>query len=476
MKKYEQFIAKEDIELIHENTIRILENVGVKFEHEEALEIFRKHGMRVEGDVVYMGEKDVRAALSTVPETFTLYSGRGTVEVGGGSMVKLPVGCPAFIEDRGNIRKILNKDIIDLFKLIDTSPLLDCNHVNFFTESEGFSDDVKRYSYLALLMKYSNKPFPFAIPDTSAEKGSLREAMAGGIRLMKQFEGVEDKCLASVGINPLSPLCYDHAPIERIIGTCSENQGIWLASCVMPVLTAPPSVASILTMVNAEILAGFVFTQLLKPGTPMIYANVSGSTDLRTIQLSMGNPEAALMIYGTAALADYYRVPFRAGGAISDAKDLDFQAGMESMMMAEATVEAKPDMILHSTGCLGTYNIVSFEKMLMDEEIFAYAERIHRGIDVTEKKICFKDIEKTGPRGNFLSGRTPKMYREEFYLTQYLNKADANDWQNKGRVGLKENAGQKVQERIEAYQAPEITKEQEELLKPYLPEAYRDQI
>ena len=476
MKKYEQFIAKEDIELIHENTIRILENVGVKFEHEEALEIFRKHGMRVEGDVVYMVEKDVRAALSTVPETFTLYSGRGTVEVGGGSMVKLPVGCPAFIEDRGNIRKILNKDIIDLFKLIDTSPLLDCNHVNFFTESEGFSDDVKRYSYLALLMKYSNKPFPFAIPDTSAEKGSLREAMAGGIRLMKRFEGVEDKCLASVGINPLSPLCYDHAPIERIIGTCSENQGIWLASCVMPVLTAPPSVASILTMVNAEILAGFVFTQLLKPGTPMIYANVSGSTDLRTIQLSMGNPEAALMIYGTAALADYYRVPFRAGGAISDAKDLDFQAGMESMMMAEATVEAKPDMILHSTGCLGTYNIVSFEKMLMDEEIFAYAERIHRGIDVTEKKICFKDIEKTGPRGNFLSGRTPKMYREEFYLTQYLNKADANDWQNKGRVGLKENAGQKVQERIEAYQAPEITKEQEELLKPYLPEDYRDQI
>lgn len=476
MKKYEQFIAKEDIELIHENTIRILENVGVKFEHEEALEIFRKHGIRVEGDVVYMGEKDVRTALSTVPETFTLYSGRGTVEVGDGSMVKLPVGCPAFIEDHGNIRKILNKDIIDLFKLIDTSPLLDCNHVNFFTESEGFSDDVKRYSYLALLMKYSNKPFPFAIPDTSTEKGSLREAMAGGIRLMKRFEGVEDKCLASVGINPLSPLCYDHAPIERIIGTCDENQGIWLASCVMPVLTAPPSVASILTMVNAEILAGFVFTQLLKPGTPMIYANVSGSTDLRTIQLSMGNPEAALMIYGTAALADYYRVPFRAGGAISDAKDLDFQAGMESMMMAEATVEAKPDMILHSTGCLGTYNIVSFEKMLMDEEIFAYAERIHRGIDVTEKKICFKDIEKTGPRGNFLSGRTPKMYREEFYLTQYLNKADANDWQNKGRVGLKENAGQKVQERIEAYQAPEITKEQEELLKPYLPEAYRDQI
>lgn len=160
MKKYEQFIAKEDIELIHENTIRILENVGVKFEHEEALEIFRKHGIRVEGDVVYMGEKDVRTALSTVPETFTLYSGRGTVEVGDGSMVKLPVGCPAFIEDHGNIRKILNKDIIDLFKLIDTSPLLDCNHVNFFTESEGFSDDVKRYSYLALLMKYSNKPFP----------------------------------------------------------------------------------------------------------------------------------------------------------------------------------------------------------------------------------------------------------------------------------------------------------------------------
>ncbi|MEG0378170.1 MAG: trimethylamine methyltransferase family protein [Eubacterium sp.] len=126
MKKYEAFISKEDVEMIHENSMRILENTGVKFEDEEALALFRKHGVRVENDVVYLKEADVKKALESVPEQFTLYSSKGSVEIGNGSMTKLPVGCPAFIEDDGHIRGIKNADIIDLFKLIDTSDVIDC--------------------------------------------------------------------------------------------------------------------------------------------------------------------------------------------------------------------------------------------------------------------------------------------------------------------------------------------------------------
>lgn len=473
MKAYERFISKKEIELVHEQSLKILEKIGVKFEHEFALEVFKNHGVRVEGDMVYLDEKTIQSILDLCPEKFTLHSSKGNIDIGGGTFVKLPVGCPAYIKSDEGIKKIKNSEIIKLFKLIDTSDSIDCNQVNFFLEDKGFTPEIKQYSYLALLHKYSNKPSPFAIPDTSCVKKNIRQEFAKGIQLTKRFEGIQNKLVSSVGFNPISPLCYDRDPIERLLGACDENQSIWLASCAMPVLTAPYSVASMMAMTNAEILAGIALIQLINPGTPIIYGNVSGSTDLRTIQLCIGNPEAALIAYATAGLADYYGIPFRTGGSFSDAKEVDFQAGMESMMMTQATTEIKPDMILHALGSIGTFNVVSFEKFLLDEEIYKFTERLNRGIDVSEEKFCFDILEKVGPRGTFLKGRTPKMYREEFVLPKYLNKADPNDWQSRGSEPLTDVVKKEVEERIRSYQSPKITPEQEALLNPYLPEAYR---
>ncbi|MEG0377524.1 MAG: trimethylamine methyltransferase family protein, partial [Eubacterium sp.] len=265
-------------------------------------------------------------------------------------------------------------------------------------------------------------------------------------------------------------------PIEKLFATCEGNQPLWIVPCAMPLMTAPPSVAGMMAMTNAEQLAGIVLAQLIRPGLPVIYGNTSASTNMRTIQLSIGSPETALVCYVTAGLADFYNLPFRTGGALSDAKAMDAQSGIESMMMLYASIDCGSNFIEHACGTLGTFNVVNFEKFLLDEEVIKMVKHLLKGVDCSEDKFCFDKIKETGPRGSFLKGRTPKMYLEEFYTPKYLNKEDPNQWQNNGAITLNEAMAPDVKKRIESYQTPELAPEQLAMIDAYIPACYKESI
>ncbi|MEG0379030.1 MAG: trimethylamine methyltransferase family protein, partial [Eubacterium sp.] len=382
--------------------------------------------------------------------------------------------------EKGSIRKMTNGDIIDQFKLGETSLVVNSNDVNGFLDTTSFTKAQKIYANMAMALKYSHTAPVALMPRTFAldKKESVRETFAKGIRLVKRFEGVEDReeYVLSYGVNNLSPLCYDHDPVERILAHCDEKQPLWISPCGMALMTAPPSVAGMMAMTNAEALAGIVLTQLACPGLPVVYGNTSAGTNLKTLQLSIGSPESALICYATAGLADLYGMPFRTGGALSDAKDLDVQAGLESMMLTYATLDCGADLIAHGCGIMGSFNIISFEKYIVDEEIIKMCDRLLGGICCDEAHFCMDSIAETGPRGTFLKGKTPKMMKEEFYLPKFLNKEDPNQWQNKGAISVGAVCGEEVRKRIDSYRAPEITKEQNDLLMPYIPDAYKDGI
>jgi trimethylamine--corrinoid protein Co-methyltransferase len=478
MKFYEQFISKNDVEKIHENVVRILENVGVVFENQRALDTFKEHGAKVEGNKVFISRNMLEEAVKSAPETFQIHANSvGDATLGGGSMLSGGIGGNIYIQDGGIVRKMTNLDVVDQFKLNETSPVTQYGLVNPFMETGGFTPEQKTYGRLAFALKYSNK-YHFSVNciTDGVEKGQVYDAVKKGIQLVKQFEGMEDKTVMMEGINPLSPLAYDHAPIEKLYANCHEGQALWFTPCSMPLLTGPPSVAGLLSTTTAEALAGLVLAQLVRPGTPVIFGNTSASTNMRTIQLCIGSPEATLISYATAALADYYKLPFRSGGALSDAKDVDFQAGAESMMLLQATLANRPDYILHMCGVLGTFNIVSFEKFLLDEEIIEMVRRQLEGVRVEEETLCYNEIEKVGARGNYLQGRTPKMFRKEFHMAQLFNKEDPNQWQKEGSIPVRETARAKVIERLDSYQPPVLEKAQLELVEKYIPEVFRNKI
>ncbi|MEG1185909.1 MAG: trimethylamine methyltransferase family protein [Eubacterium sp.] len=470
-----QVMTPEKTEKIHEQSLKILKEIGVQFEHEKVLAIFKEHGAKVDGNRVYLDEATIAHYMTMIPKSFVVKSSKGDSSYGTGECHKMPGAGNIYIQDKGVIRKMNNDDMIDQFKLSDTSKVLDTNFLNFFPDQTNFTAEQKIYGTMATHLKYSNKISPFNFPNVF-QLDDIHDAFAKGIQLIKNFEDNHDDPVCIVSINTLSPLCYDHDPLEKMMITIEENQPIWISPCGMPLLTAPASLYGMMSMTNAETLAGLVLSQMLKPGTPCIYGNTSGSTNLKTIQLCIGSSETALVTYATKALANYYGLPCRAGGGLSDAKDFDFQAGSESTMMIQSTLDARPDIIFHACGILGSFNIVSFEKCLADEEIYKMSERLLRGIDCSDEKNCFETIAKTGPRGTFLKGRTPKMYKEEFMMATYFNKDDPNQWQQHGSISIRESIDTAVKNRIHSYTPPQITKTQEKLLAPYLPTPYQNHI
>lgn len=478
MKKYEQYVSKEKIDKIHEYTLRILSEIGIKFENKEALELFRKHGAKVDGEIVYIPEMLLEHVLQFAKKKFVLKSCKGNVEIGNGTQQGLSITMNIYRHQNGHIDKMTNQDVIDQFKLSDTSDVTTLSIMNYFLSyDDTFSLDQKLFGNIAMVLKYSNKPMLMTAPNTFllSDKKEASRAFKKGLDLINQFEGNDETHSAYV-INPLSPLAYDHDPIDRIFTLAEMKQGIVFAPCAMPLMTAPASIASMVAMTNAEILAGYTLAKLVNPEVPVVYGNTSAATDMRTVQLAIGSPECSLVSYAVAGLAERYGLPFRTGGFLSDAKEPDIQAGAESMMNIATTRNCGADIVLHTCGCMGSFNVSDFGKFLIDEEIHHMVCRLNEGLNCNDENFCLDTLKKVGPRGSFLKGRTPKMYREEVYLPKYFNKDDPNQWQNKGSVSVMDIAEEMAEKRIESFKAVENTPEQNELLMPYIHEKYRSSL
>ena len=482
MKSYEKFISKEEIKKIHDNSLRILEEVGVVIENERALKIFKDAGAEVIESKVKIPAKLVENAIKTVPSSFVLHSTiSGDVVLGQESRDRITMAnCSrVYISEKGQIHKVSNEDNIRQFKMSETSPICTVSFCEDMPDREGFTKDQIALSTTAMNLRYSSKYAYYSAANTKglcteeADYYRLKE-----LELKKHFQGIMQKesPVSMVGANALSPLTYDRSPIDNVLFGLEHNLPIWIAPCAMPMLTAPPSIAGLMSTTNAEVLTGLTLTQLVKPGHPFLYGNVSGSTDMRKIQLAMGSPETALIIYATAGLADLYNLPFRVGGSLSEGKDLDSQAGAESMMTIYATLDTDASFIMHLAGTLGAYNVVSLEKYILDEEIVGMVSRLLKGIRVDEESLRFEEIKKVGPRGAFFYGRTPKIYREEVYLSKLFNKEDASTWQNAGAKSIAAVACEEVEKRIASYKEPELTKEQLDIVGEYLPPMYKEHI
>ena len=239
-------------------------------------------------------------------------------------------------------------------------------------------------------------------------------------------------------------------------------------------MTAPAALLGTVIQNNATILAGIVLTQLINPGVPVIYGSVSSATDMREVALAIGAPEAQLIQMSSLSLARYYQIPVRTGVAGTDSMKPDYQAGVETFMNLMTTYLGKADFILHHAGILQSYALGSYEKFVMDEEVNRILLRLNRGIDISDTKAekVFAEIKKAGPLGNYLSGRTPKDYRQEHYLTKLFNRAAGDPQPIADKIGdIRERAAKEIEERVENYTLPDLTQTQKQILNKFLPKS-----
>jgi len=447
--------TKEEMTRIHDAAMEILRDVGVAFHEPEALEIFRKHGAKVEGDVVRIDEKMVARALEGAPSRFGLKARdpERSVWIGENDFVLVPgYGAPFVVTPEGEKRLGTLEDYNNFCKLVQTSKYLDMNGFLMVEPSE-LPPQSAHLDMMFSSLTLCDRPFmgsPLS-RQASADAVEMAAIVFGG-----KARIAEDPVMLPI-ISVIAPLQYAEEMAGSLIDFARAGQPILVASLVMAGSSGPVTLAGVLALQNAEVLAGLTLAQLVRPGTPFIYGGTSCPIDMKTGALAIGAVENAMLVAGTAQMARYYKLPSRSGGALTDAHFADIQAGMESAMSLYTAIRSGINFVLHACGILGSFVEMSFEKFLADEELCGMIKKMHLPIDMSDEAIGVAMIKEVGIGGEYLTHpKTFDLCRTEFFVPDLIKRQSYDAWRESGGNRLDQRATRLLHERLESYEKPDI--------------------
>ncbi|MGI6095298.1 MAG: trimethylamine methyltransferase family protein [Lachnospiraceae bacterium] len=453
-------IKQSEIELIHEKTLHLLEHVGVVFEHDGIIEEFKKHGIRTDGYLVYFDRKTVETAVSTLKRSFVMKTPFEELKIGeGGIAFSSASGCRKVLRD-GSMYDTTIADYVMTRKLDATSPIINLSSSPLMYVAdfpEGKTDLIKA----ALTLKYSKHP---AIMSCFGKKDAEET-----IALARDFYDT-DEGYYTIGVgNVISPLYYNESDVEAILAYTKRNLPVVIACCSSPGMTSPITLSGTMIQNNAEVLAGVIMTQIVNPGAPVVYGNTTFTSNMRTAETVSWGPEVDVFIHYAKAMADFYGLPYRGGGSLSAAKDLDYENGAETALSLQATMDAGTDFIFHAFGELDGLNAFSLEKYVLDEELLASMLSVKDRDLFDDELLCIESMEEVGPRGNYLvEEETVEYYQEEVFYPTLFNIGAYNAWEAKGKPGVAEKAKAAVEKRLAGYELPEYSPKQKKILEDIL--------
>ena len=237
--------------------------------------------------------------------------------------------------------------------------------------------------------------------------------------------------------------------------------------------TAPVTLAGALVQTNAEILAGIVLTQLVNPGTPVIYASYSTAMDLRLGTSPLGSPEAALIGTTMAGLCQYYQIPSLVPGIASDSKQHGAQAAFEKTLTGMAAAMAGASLQV-GIGGLETGLTFDFGQAVLDSEIVQLIKHYRQGFQVTPETLSADLIHEVGPFGQYLSHNSTLAHMRSGSQPEFFDRNLREDWQSSGKPNSYEKAPSRAIEIIESHQPAPLPDGAAEHLKSIIQAAERE--
>jgi trimethylamine--corrinoid protein Co-methyltransferase len=402
MEKVEKLkiLSKDEIVRVHENSLRVLQNTGVFIYSDEVLRVCSDHGLDtdVKKRIVKFPERVIEKCLSTAPGGIKLYSREGALfaELGNEESYTASGHNAIYVMDHnGGERRTATKEDLCNFALL-SDYLSDIHIVGI----EAMPQDVKPESTLihAVDAAFNNtlKPLFF-----SPERMEVAEAIFEIARVVTPRGELNKKPPLICQLSPTSPLTWERGAGEALVATVREGVPLCLLPQPFAGVTSPHTLAGHLTIHNAETLSGVVLSQLINPGSPVIYGSGWSTFDMRQANVLIGSPETVLMRIAGSQLAEYYRLPYHTIAPDTDAHVMDEQAAWEKCATAWGAFLGKTDLIVNG-GMFSTGLTVSYEQLVLDNEIFSYIGRLSRGIRVDDDSLALDLIEKVGPKGDYL--------------------------------------------------------------------------
>jgi trimethylamine--corrinoid protein Co-methyltransferase len=455
-----ELLTYDLISRILDEAFQLMEKPGIKVQSEEARNLLIQAGSTAEGDVLKIPERIVRKALDTVPAQFHLYNRNGIPKVhyGGDSVHFDPGSSGVHILDPDTLehKPSYTQDLVRLVKVVEMLPQYDaqstavvCNEI-----PKAIGDLYRLY----VVLLFSEKPIV---------TGSFTlQTLGTMIDMLVVFSGsrqaLAEKPQAVFDVCPSPPLIWSDFGAGNLIELARAFVPAELISMPLAGAAAPVTLLGSIVQHAAESLSGIAIHQLANPGAPIVWGGAPAIFDMRRGTTPMGAIETAMIDAAYAQVGKSLNLPTHAYLGASDAKIVDAQAGLESGMTALVGALAGINMI-SGAGMLDFLACQSAEKLVVDAEGIAMAQRLLAGIETRTETLATGLFEGINFKGDFLKQKlTRELFSKEQNLPSAVIDRESNrGWQAAGSLDTFARAKIRTSELLAAYERPVHTPGQE---------------
>ncbi len=465
---FAELLTQEQVERIHNAALEILEEVGLKVRYEPARDVFAKHGCLVDGERVKFPRAVIEKYRKMIPPSFTFYARDPKFDKTiprDSPVIVTASSAPDIIDPvTGQERRATSGDIARIAHLINELPAYDVFSIS--TLADDAPADQFTVSRLYPALKYCLKPIRVTTTDHKDTLSIMKMAymVAGGEEAYKEHPFLTHHYCPTV-----SPLSMDNLSTENVMYFAGEGLPVYPTIVPNAGLTSPMSMAGTLVQGNAEFLATAALMQMVKEGTPTIYATLATVADMRTGAYTSGGIECGMLHMAFAQIAHYYDVPSGGYIGLTNSKVNDAQAGYETGMSAMGGMVSGMDMF-NIGGLIDALKTFDFAKAVIDDEVAQMMKRVKRGINFSEDELAVNLIKEIGPGGSYIVAKhTMSRMKTEVVMTKLADRDPRTIWEKKGSTDIHARAMKRVKEIMGSNTTSLISPEVEERLRAEFP-------
>ncbi|RDD61212.1 trimethylamine methyltransferase family protein [Ferruginivarius sediminum] len=464
-----EVFTAEQLDKVHDASMRILEEIGIEFMSKQALSMLDKAGAEVDhaSGLVKFDRDMVLDLVAKAPSEVTLRprNPEHSITLGGNHINFGLVAGPPNVQDRVNGRRQGNyEDYATLLKLAQS---LNIVHLigNQPTAPVELPAHTRHLDCYAANVTYTDRVYHCS--SIGADRALDGVDIAAIARGQTREDLVDDPAVLTI-ISVNSPRRFDGEMADGLIAMSTWGQCVVVTPFTLMGAMTPVTLPAALAQQNAEALAGIALTQLARPGSPVCYGAFTSNVDMRTGAPAFGTPENAKAQLAAGQLARRYNLPYRASNA-NASNAVDAQAAYESEMAIWGGVMGHCNLLYHGAGWLEGGLTASFEKVVLDAELLQMMAETLKPIEVDDDTLALDAIREVGPGGHFFgASHTMERYETAFYAPMLSDWRNYETWLEAGGETAEVRATKIWQTLLENYQQPEMDEARQEQLQAFL--------
>ncbi|MGM0470376.1 MAG: trimethylamine methyltransferase family protein, partial [Promethearchaeati archaeon] len=465
-------LTGDDLKEIHETTIELLEDVGIRVESEEIRVLLKKYGALIneekKGEFVKFPRNLIMESIKKVPKEFSLWGPDGSYNftINTSSTKFGTFGAAINIYDpsrKKEIRKSKLEDTINHIRVVNELENIDCSHMDVWPSDVPFTE--LHFHTLREWGRYAKKPYGMGCYGRTASLDMIKIASI----ISGNIEEIQKRPRLLGVFNPTSPLTLPKILLNGLEIFAKFGQPINISAAALAGSSAPVTLAGVLIQANMEVLSAIVITQLINPGTPVLYGSTNTIMDPSTGNPAYGSIEMGLITIGSAQLTDFYGIPSKGSGALTESKCFDIQNGYERFMTLFCAANAGHNYVT----CAGTYETSlseALELLAIDDELIGVIKRGMDGFQVNEYTLAKQEIRDiaNGIRKSYLGTKhSVKFTRKEIFNPSLIDRNRRGLWIKNGRQDMFERAQEKIEQILNESIESKLTKIIESELNEY---------